>query len=158
MIMLVSQALVMLADEDLKKPLKVTFVGEEGVDEGGVQKEYFQVCSACCVVNAVDPPADVCLLAVLSMLVLSILMPVRSLISVLPMLLLALPMLCCWFCRRCCSRHRSCLRLMLRSKSLSVGRCCYFAGSSVGGGFCVRGRGRCRAAMRFRMSRSIIHP
>ncbi|CAN0125362.1 unnamed protein product [Scytosiphon promiscuus] len=36
-------ALVMLAEEDLKKPLKVTFVGEEGVDEGGVQKEYFQV-------------------------------------------------------------------------------------------------------------------
>lgn len=27
--------------EDLKKPLKVHFVGEEGVDEGGVQKEFF---------------------------------------------------------------------------------------------------------------------
>jgi len=26
---------------DLKKPLKVHFVGEEGVDEGGVQKEFF---------------------------------------------------------------------------------------------------------------------
>ena len=34
----------MLPEEDLKKPLRVTFVGEEGVDEGGVQKEYFQVC------------------------------------------------------------------------------------------------------------------
>lgn len=29
--------------EDLKKPLKVQFVGEEGVDEGGVQKEFFQL-------------------------------------------------------------------------------------------------------------------
>jgi hypothetical protein len=28
---------------DLKKPLKVLFVGEEGVDEGGVQKEFFQL-------------------------------------------------------------------------------------------------------------------
>lgn len=28
---------------DLKKPLKVHFVGEEGVDEGGVQKEFFQI-------------------------------------------------------------------------------------------------------------------
>eukprot|EP00903_Cladosiphon_okamuranus_P014085 g13092.t1 len=36
-------ALVMLPEEDLKKPLRVAFVGEEGVDEGGVQKEYFQV-------------------------------------------------------------------------------------------------------------------
>lgn len=27
---------------DLKKPLKVHFIGEEGVDEGGVAKEYFQ--------------------------------------------------------------------------------------------------------------------
>eukprot|EP00195_Chlamydomonas_chlamydogama_P006855 CAMPEP_0202911740 /NCGR_PEP_ID=MMETSP1392-20130828/55763_1 /ASSEMBLY_ACC=CAM_ASM_000868 /TAXON_ID=225041 /ORGANISM="Chlamydomonas chlamydogama, Strain SAG 11-48b" /LENGTH=556 /DNA_ID=CAMNT_0049602365 /DNA_START=33 /DNA_END=1703 /DNA_ORIENTATION=- len=27
----------------LKKPLKVKFVGEEGVDEGGVQKEFFQL-------------------------------------------------------------------------------------------------------------------
>lgn len=33
----------MLPDEDLKKPLRVQFVGEEGVDEGGLQKEYFQV-------------------------------------------------------------------------------------------------------------------
>lgn len=31
------------SDDDLKKPLKVKFEGEEGVDEGGVQKEYFQV-------------------------------------------------------------------------------------------------------------------
>lgn len=37
----------MLPDEDLKKPLRVQFVGEEGVDEGGVQKEYFQVQSCC---------------------------------------------------------------------------------------------------------------
>ncbi|CAH0522596.1 unnamed protein product [Peronospora belbahrii] len=29
--------------ETLKKPLKVKFVGEEGVDEGGVQKEFFQI-------------------------------------------------------------------------------------------------------------------
>eukprot|EP00976_Prorocentrum_cordatum_P094965 1189995-Prorocentrum_minimum.AAC.2 len=29
--------------DDLKKPLKVHFVGEEGVDEGGVQKEFFQL-------------------------------------------------------------------------------------------------------------------
>ena len=29
--------------EDLRKPLKVQFVGEEGVDEGGVQKEFFQL-------------------------------------------------------------------------------------------------------------------
>ena len=28
---------------DLKKPLKVKFLGEEGVDEGGVQKEFFQL-------------------------------------------------------------------------------------------------------------------
>ena len=27
----------------LRKPLKVKFVGEEGVDEGGVQKEFFQL-------------------------------------------------------------------------------------------------------------------
>jgi ubiquitin-protein ligase E3 A len=28
---------------DLKKPLKVKFVGEEGIDQGGVQKEFFQL-------------------------------------------------------------------------------------------------------------------
>ena len=28
---------------DLKKPLKVIFMGEEGVDEGGVRKEFFQL-------------------------------------------------------------------------------------------------------------------
>ena len=28
-------------EQDLKKPLKVHFIGEEGVDEGGVQKEFF---------------------------------------------------------------------------------------------------------------------
>jgi len=30
-------------DEDLKRPLKVIFDGEEGVDAGGVRKEYFQL-------------------------------------------------------------------------------------------------------------------
>lgn len=29
--------------EQFKKPLKVKFKGEEGVDEGGVRKEFFQV-------------------------------------------------------------------------------------------------------------------
>jgi len=29
--------------DDLKKPLKVIFKGEEGIDEGGVQKEFFQL-------------------------------------------------------------------------------------------------------------------
>jgi hypothetical protein len=29
--------------DELKKPLKVEFVGEEGVDEGGVRKEFFQL-------------------------------------------------------------------------------------------------------------------
>lgn len=28
---------------DLKKPLKVVFVGEEAIDEGGVTKEFFQL-------------------------------------------------------------------------------------------------------------------
>uniref|UniRef100_K3X4R1 HECT-type E3 ubiquitin transferase n=1 Tax=Globisporangium ultimum (strain ATCC 200006 / CBS 805.95 / DAOM BR144) TaxID=431595 RepID=K3X4R1_GLOUD len=37
------QQLVRLTAETLKKPLKVKFIGEEGVDEGGVQKEYFQI-------------------------------------------------------------------------------------------------------------------
>ena len=32
-----------LRKEDLKKPLKVQFMGEEGIDEGGVQKEFFQL-------------------------------------------------------------------------------------------------------------------
>ncbi len=31
------------ADSDLKKPLKVVFAGEEGIDEGGVKKEFFQL-------------------------------------------------------------------------------------------------------------------
>ncbi|KAG7395958.1 putative E3 ubiquitin-protein ligase HTD2 [Phytophthora boehmeriae] len=31
------------SSETLKKPLKVKFVGEEGIDEGGVQKEFFQI-------------------------------------------------------------------------------------------------------------------
>ncbi|ORX50733.1 HECT-domain-containing protein [Piromyces finnis] len=29
---------------DLKKQLRVQFIGEEGIDEGGVQKEFFQLC------------------------------------------------------------------------------------------------------------------
>lgn len=29
--------------QDLRKQLRVQFVGEEGVDEGGVQKEFFQL-------------------------------------------------------------------------------------------------------------------
>lgn len=29
--------------QDLKKQLRVQFVGEEGIDEGGVQKEFFQL-------------------------------------------------------------------------------------------------------------------
>lgn len=29
--------------EDLKKPLRVQFIGEQGVDEGGVKKEFFQL-------------------------------------------------------------------------------------------------------------------
>ncbi|KOO24665.1 ubiquitin-protein ligase e3a isoform 2 [Chrysochromulina tobinii] len=32
-----------LHKEDLKKPLKVQFVGEDGIDEGGIQKEFFQL-------------------------------------------------------------------------------------------------------------------
>lgn len=32
--------------QDLKKPLKVQFVAEEGIDEGGVQKEFFQLIMA----------------------------------------------------------------------------------------------------------------
>jgi len=32
-----------ISPEFLKKELKVKFVGEEGVDEGGVQKEWFQL-------------------------------------------------------------------------------------------------------------------
>lgn len=36
-------ALSRVSDSDLKKPLKVIFIGEEGVDEGGVRKEFFQL-------------------------------------------------------------------------------------------------------------------
>ncbi|KAL1525705.1 hypothetical protein AB1Y20_020551 [Prymnesium parvum] len=32
-----------LRKDDLKKPLKVQFSGEDGIDEGGVQKEFFQL-------------------------------------------------------------------------------------------------------------------
>ncbi|RHY80502.1 hypothetical protein DYB35_007191 [Aphanomyces astaci] len=37
------QQLVQATSEQLKKPLKVKFIGEEGVDEGGVKKEFFQI-------------------------------------------------------------------------------------------------------------------
>lgn len=37
------QLLVRASPETLKKPLKVKFIGEEGIDEGGVQKEFFQI-------------------------------------------------------------------------------------------------------------------
>jgi len=37
------QQLAMLGQNQLKKPLKIVFDGEEGVDEGGVQKEFFQL-------------------------------------------------------------------------------------------------------------------
>ncbi|KAF9334566.1 putative E3 ubiquitin-protein ligase HTD2 [Podila minutissima] len=43
---IIEDALVQLQDkshEDLKKQLKVKFVNEEGIDEGGVQKEFFQL-------------------------------------------------------------------------------------------------------------------
>lgn len=33
----------MMRTVDLRKPLKVVFMGEEGVDEGGVRKEFFQL-------------------------------------------------------------------------------------------------------------------
>ncbi|KAI9138762.1 hypothetical protein BKA69DRAFT_1031170 [Paraphysoderma sedebokerense] len=32
-----------MSSQDLKKQLKVAFIGEAGVDEGGVQKEFFQI-------------------------------------------------------------------------------------------------------------------
>eukprot|EP00667_Euglena_gracilis_P004148 EG_transcript_4168 len=34
---------VMLKLDELKKPLRVKFIGEEGIDEGGVKKEFFQL-------------------------------------------------------------------------------------------------------------------
>lgn len=37
------QQLAIYGSQQLKKPLKVVFDGEEGVDEGGVQKEFFQL-------------------------------------------------------------------------------------------------------------------
>jgi len=37
------QQLVHCPEGDLKKPLKVVFEGEDGIDEGGVQKEFMQV-------------------------------------------------------------------------------------------------------------------
>ncbi|OQR93549.1 HECT E3 ubiquitin ligase [Thraustotheca clavata] len=37
------QIVQVATSEQLKKPLKVKFIGEEGVDEGGVQKEFFQI-------------------------------------------------------------------------------------------------------------------
>ncbi len=35
------------ARKALKRPLKVAFLGEEGVDEGGVQKVHSCVCRGC---------------------------------------------------------------------------------------------------------------
>jgi len=42
---IIQETLMQLAAhlEDLKKPLRVQFIGEEGVDAGGVRKEFFQV-------------------------------------------------------------------------------------------------------------------
>lgn len=43
---LLQQTLLHIANAsplDLKKPLKVVFLGEEGIDEGGVRKEFFQL-------------------------------------------------------------------------------------------------------------------
>jgi ubiquitin-protein ligase E3 A len=43
---IIEDALVQLqhkSHEDLKKQLKVKFIDEEGIDEGGVQKEFFQL-------------------------------------------------------------------------------------------------------------------
>mmetsp|Transcript_35161 Transcript_35161/g.80504 ORF Transcript_35161/g.80504 Transcript_35161/m.80504 type:complete len:765 (-) Transcript_35161:67-2361(-) len=37
------QQLAQVGSSQMKKPLKVVFDGEEGVDEGGVQKEFFQI-------------------------------------------------------------------------------------------------------------------
>eukprot|EP00933_Yihiella_yeosuensis_P034292 TRINITY_DN27793_c0_g1_i1.p1 TRINITY_DN27793_c0_g1~~TRINITY_DN27793_c0_g1_i1.p1 ORF type:complete len:429 (+),score=67.93 TRINITY_DN27793_c0_g1_i1:820-2106(+) len=37
------QQLAVYGSQQLKKPLKVVFDGEEGIDEGGVQKEFFQL-------------------------------------------------------------------------------------------------------------------
>lgn len=36
-------SMIMSGDMNLKKPLKVHFLGEEGIDEGGVKKEFFQL-------------------------------------------------------------------------------------------------------------------
>jgi hypothetical protein len=30
---------------DLKKQLRISFIGEDGIDEGGIQKEFFQLIS-----------------------------------------------------------------------------------------------------------------
>jgi ubiquitin-protein ligase E3 A len=38
--------------EDLRKELKVQFLGEEGIDQGGVQKEFFQL-----IVRSIFDPA-----------------------------------------------------------------------------------------------------
>lgn len=43
---LVAQTLIQIGNAsigDLRKPLKIKFVGEEGIDEGGVTKEFFQL-------------------------------------------------------------------------------------------------------------------
>lgn len=43
---------ISLHPEDLRKELKVQFVGEEGIDQGGVQKEFFQL-----IVRSIFDPA-----------------------------------------------------------------------------------------------------
>lgn len=37
------QQVQMVSRDDFKKPLKIKFEGEQGIDEGGVQKEFFQL-------------------------------------------------------------------------------------------------------------------
>jgi hypothetical protein len=37
------QQIMAAADNDLIKPLRVVFVNEEAIDEGGVRKEFFQL-------------------------------------------------------------------------------------------------------------------
>jgi hypothetical protein len=56
---LVQDALVQLGNHtfDLKKPLKVIFVGEEAIDEGGVTKEFFQLVVSTPKSSALSPSA-----------------------------------------------------------------------------------------------------
>ena len=41
---------ILLKHSDIKKPLKVVFMGEMGLDQGGVQKEYFHVLFGNCLI------------------------------------------------------------------------------------------------------------